>query len=99
MGLQKFKLLARDLTLVPVANSRLYGRDFNQMGTRTRPVTVFGECLLQAAHTSVCSAISSFPNSVGDSFSSGLSDFKLRWYDRPQPADQSLRGQLSAKAI
>jgi hypothetical protein len=36
-GLQKFKLLARDLTLEPVANSRLYGRDFNQRGTRIRP--------------------------------------------------------------
>lgn len=41
-GLQNFKLLARDLTLAPVANSRLYGRDFNQMGTRSRPVPDIG---------------------------------------------------------
>jgi hypothetical protein len=35
-GLQKFKLLARDLTLAMVANSRLHGRDFNQMAPWTR---------------------------------------------------------------
>ena len=36
-GLQNFKFLAPDLTLALVANSRLYGRDFNQLGTRHRP--------------------------------------------------------------
>lgn len=35
--LQNFELLVRDLTLAPVANGRLYGRDFDQMDTRTRP--------------------------------------------------------------
>ncbi|WP_296542625.1 hypothetical protein, partial [Rhodoferax sp.] len=37
-GLQNFKLLARYLTLVPVVNSRMHSRDFNKMGTRTRPL-------------------------------------------------------------
>ena len=43
VDLQNFKLLAPDLTLALVANSRLYGRDFNQIDTRTRPVTVSDE--------------------------------------------------------
>jgi len=36
-SLQKLKLPTGYPTLKPVANSRLYGRDFNQMCARTRP--------------------------------------------------------------
>jgi hypothetical protein len=43
-GLQKFKLLARDLTLAPAPDCRLYRRDFNQMNTRTRPEAGILDC-------------------------------------------------------
>jgi hypothetical protein len=36
-GIQKFKMLARYLTLVPVVDRQLSRRDSNQRDTRTRP--------------------------------------------------------------